>query len=173
MKWKIFLLAAVTGLLAACGDPYMASDTGTVRVTRATARAFTYQYPNSTNEVWSYYSPNVVILNDWELAGWSPMDESDYVVRFNMDGEDYYAWYDSEGNWIGTAYVVRDYTRLPVAINTSLHNLYPTYTITTVNREFHNSGTYYEVTMKNDKNKVVLLVDDNGNVVRQKIKTDY
>jgi len=173
MKWKIILLAAAASLLVSCGETYQATDTGTITVSRPVYRSFTSQYPNSTNVVWSYYDPNVVILNDWDLGGWTVADQSDYAVRFNMDGEDYYAWYDSDGTWIGTAYVVRDYTRLPVMVNTSVHNLYPTYTISSVNREYYGSTTAYEITLKSDKSKVVMLVDDNGNVIKQKVKTDY
>jgi hypothetical protein len=173
MKWRIFLLAAVTGLLAACSETtYQATDTGTIAVPRTAHRAFVAEYPDATNVVWSYYNPNVVIVNDWELTGWTVLDTEDYAVRFNMDGEDYYAWYDSDGAWIGTAYVVKDYTRLPVMVNTSVRNLYPTYTISSVNREFYIDRSVYEVTLKNDKSKVVLLVDDYGNVLKTKVKTD-
>src|SRR5258705_13403062 len=117
-------------------------------VSRPVYRSFITQYPNSTNVVWSNYDPNVVILNDWELAGWQIADQSDYAVRFNMDGQDYYAWYDSDGNWIGTAYVVRDYTRLPVTVNTYVHNMYPSYTINSVNREYYGTTSAYEVVLK-------------------------
>ncbi len=172
MKWKVFFLAAVTVLLAACGETYQATDTGTVTVSRSANRAFVAQYPNGTNVVWSYYDPNVIILDDWELAGWTTPDVSDYVVRFNMDEEDYYAWYDSDGTWIGTAYVIRDHTRLPVSINNSIHALYPSYTMTKVNREFYADRSVYEVTLKNDTNKVVLLVDDYGNVLKTKVKVN-
>jgi len=172
MKWKIFLLAAVTGLLSACSETYQATDTGTIMVSRTAHNAFVTQYPTGTNVVWSYYDPNVVIVNDWELAGWTVLDAEDYAVRFTMDDEDYYAWYDSDGNWIGTAYVVTDYSRLPAMVNSSIRNLYPAYTISSVNREFYADKTAYEITLKNDKEKVVLLVDDNGNILKQKVKVN-
>lgn len=173
MKWKVFLLAAITGLLAACGETYQATDTGgTIAVSRPVYRTFVTQYPNGTNVVWSYYDPNTVILNDWELAGWTQPTVEDYAVRFDMDGEVYYAWYDSDGTWIGTAYVVEDHTRLPVSIHSSIRSLYPSYTFSKVNREFYGDTAVYEVTLKNDKSKVVLLVDDYGNIVKSKVKTD-
>jgi hypothetical protein len=172
MKWRLLILAAVTGLLSACGETYQATDTGTIPVSRTAYRAFVTEYPNATNVVWGYYDPAIIIVNEWELTGWTVLDTDDYAVRFDMDGEDYYAWYDSDGTWIGTAYVVKDYTRLPVMVNTSIRNLYPTYTISSVNREFYIDRSVYEVTLKNDKSKVVLLVDDYGNVLKSKIKTE-
>ncbi len=173
MKWKVFVMAAaITGLLTACSETYQATDTGNITVSRPVYRSFTTQYPTGTNVVWSYYDPNVVILNDWELGGWTVADAEEYAVRFNMDGEDYYAWYDSDGNWIGTAYVVRDYSKLPVVVNSYIHDAYPAYTISSVNREYYKDIAAYEVTLKSDKTKVVLLVDDNGNILKQKVKTD-
>ena len=44
------------------------------------------------------------------IAGWTVIDADDYVVQFDMDNEKYYAWYDTNGEWIGTAYVVNDFT---------------------------------------------------------------
>ena len=112
MKLKTFIAVAVIALFTACSSTYSATDTGVVISTDA-SRAFDLQYPTATNVVWSSYDPNVVILNDWELAGWTVIDADDYVVQFDMDNEKYYAWYDKNGEWIGTAYVVNDFTTLP------------------------------------------------------------
>ena len=43
---------------------------------------------------------------------WTVIDAGDYVVQFDMDNEKYYPWYDTNGGWIGTAYVVNDFTTL-------------------------------------------------------------
>lgn len=31
-----------------------------------------------------------------------------FVLAFDMDGEKYYAWYESGGTWVGIAYVIND-----------------------------------------------------------------
>src|ERR1700741_788758 len=168
MKLKTFLAMAAITIFVACGAPYRATDT-TPGGPDATQRTFLVQYPNSTNIVWANYDPNVVILNEWELTGWQTMDESDYVVRFEMDNEKYYAWYDSDGTWIGTAYVVNDFSALPYPVSSTVTTLYPGYTITNVNREFHKDKSLYEVVVKkSDDTKIVLLVDSDGNVIRKK-----
>jgi hypothetical protein len=170
MKMKTFLAAAATVFVLSCGTPYRATD-ASIGVPESTQRVFFDQYPNSTDIVWSTYDPNVVILNEWELTGWQIMDESDYVVRFTDDGDQYYAWYDSNGDWIGTARVVRDYSLLPATFNSSYVTIYPGYTITSAHREYYKDKEMYEVVLKdsNDK-KVVLLVDSNGNIVKTKVK---
>lgn len=170
MKLKqVFALAALS-LFAACGTPYRATDTPTFVVSTDAQAAFVRQYPSGTNVVWSSYDPNNTVVYDWELAGWSRMDPSDYVVRFDMDNENYYAWYDSDGTWVGTAYVVRDYSKLPSSINTAITAQYPSYTITSVNREYYKDRNLYEVVLKKDESKVVLLVDNDGNIVKYKVK---
>jgi hypothetical protein len=162
-------VAAVVSL-AACETTYQATDTGIITVSDNTRRAFIDQYPNSSNVAWSYYDPNVVVINEWELTGWETLDQSDYVVRFDMDNENYYAWYDSDGNWIGTAYVVKDFNTLPSLVSTSVRNKYPMHTITGVNREYYSDRMLYEIVVKKDDQKVVMLVDANGNIVKEKIK---
>ena len=113
MKLKTFIAVGAVALLTACGTPYRATDSDTFVVSTTAQDAFVAQYPTSSNVVWSAYDANNVIVYDWDLAGWTTMDASDYVVRFDMDGENYYAWYDNDGTWVGTAYVVKDYTKLP------------------------------------------------------------
>jgi hypothetical protein len=170
MKLKTFLAAAAAVFMIACGTPYRATD-ATIGVPESTQRAFLDQYPNSTGIVWSNYDPNVIVLNDWEMTGWQLMDESDYVVRFTDGGEQYYAWYDENGDWVGTAQVVRDYAILPDAYKTSVITVYPGYTTSTVHRVYYKDRNLYEVVIKNpNDSKVVLLVDSNGNIVKTKVK---
>ena len=171
MKLKPFLTVAALAIFAACETTYNATDTGVVVVPETTQRAFVVQYPNSSNAAWSRYNADLVILNDWEISGWALADERDYVVQFDNEGEKYYAWYDSDGTWIGTAYVVRDYSRLPVVVTATLAREYPYYQISSVNREFYKDRAAYEIVMKRDDGtKVVMLVDNNGTILKYKTK---
>lgn len=171
MKIKTLIAVAAIGLLTACGTPYRATDTTVVVAPDGTQRAFITQYPSSSNVVWSRYDPSVVVVNDWDLAGWQVLDANDYAVRFNMDGEDYYAWYDSDGNWVGTAYVINDYSRLPVLVNNMLVRDYNGYTISSAHREYYKDRNAYEIVMKrSDGSKTILLVDADGNVLKSKVK---
>lgn len=171
MKMKAFLAVAAIVGFTACETSYQATDTTTFVVPDAVRMDFETQYPNVANVNWTSYDPNVVIINDWDLAGWRVLDQGDYAVRFNMDGEDYYAWYDSDGTWIGTAYVVRDYATLPSAVSTTLRTQFPAYSISSVNREFHKDRSVYEVVLKNNTDgKVIALVDANGTIIKQKTK---
>jgi hypothetical protein len=169
MKLKSFLALAVITFFTACSSTYRSTDTGIVISTDA-SRAFELQYPSATNVVWSSYDPNVVILNDWDMAGWTVIDADDYVVRFDMDNEKYYAWYDRNGEWVGTAYVVNDYTTLPDMIRSTINTKYPGYTISSVNKEFHKDRVAYEIVLKDGDTKQVVLMDLNGVVLKSKMK---
>ena len=178
MKLRTLIAVAVIAALAACSPPYKATDTAgttttstTVVVPTGTQTAFTTQYPNAANVVWSKYDTQVMVPIDWELAGWTTMDANDYLVRFDLDGENYYSWYDSDGNWIGSAYVVKDHSKLPAPVNTTLATKYAGYTIENVNREFQKDRMAYEVEIKKDASKIKLLVDADGNVIKEKVKS--
>lgn len=170
MKLKTFIAVAVIGLFTACSSTYRATDSGVVISTDAT-RAFELQYPSATNVVWSSYDPNVVVLNDWDLAGWTVIDADDYVVQFDMDNEKYYAWYDTNGDWIGSAIVVSDYTKLPNTVRDAINTKYPGYMISSVNKEFHKDRVAYEVVLKDGDTKQVALIDLNGVVLKSKMKS--
>jgi uncharacterized membrane protein YkoI len=167
MKLKILVLAASLAVLASCGPSYKATDQYAVVIPAGTQTAFTTQYPTASTVVWSRYDVATLPI-DWELAGWPTMDQNDYVVSFNMDNDKYYAWYDSDGNWIGTAYVVIDYKSLPSVVNSTINSQFSGYTITGVNKEFQKDRMVYEVRLQNGDNKVKMLIDANGNIIKQK-----
>ena len=169
MKLKTLIAVAVITLFTACSSTYRATDTGVVISTDA-SRAFDLQYPTATNVVWSSYDPNIMILNDWDLAGWTVIDADDYVAQFDMDNEKYYAWYDTNGEWIGTAYVVNDFTTLPAMVRSTIDTKYPGYSISKVNKEFHKDRIAYEIVLKDGDTKQVALIDLNGVVLKSKIK---
>jgi uncharacterized membrane protein YkoI len=169
MKLRDFMIVAATVAFAACGSPYRATDTTVVVAPSGVQTAFTTQYPTASNVVWTNYDVAVVPI-DLELAGWTAMDEGDYLVRFDMDNDNYYAWYDENGNWIGTAYAVKDYSTMPAAVTNVVNTQFSGYTITSVNREFQKDRVVYEVELKGSDNRIKMLVDGSGNIIKQKTK---
>jgi len=92
------------------------------------------------------------------------------VVEFTQDGEYYYTWYHDSGNWVGSAYTLKDLSATPPAITGTIRNKYPYYIINTVTKEFKNNTITYEVELKNTESKVKLLMDENGNILKEKSK---
>jgi putative PepSY-like beta-lactamase-inhibitor len=169
MKLKILVLLAGLALMVSCGPSYKVTTSNGIQVPAGTVTVFTTQYPTASNVVWSAYDVNAVPI-DWELTGWPELTTDDYVVRFNMDNSDYYAWYDNTGAWIGTAMIINDYKSLPASINTMLSRDYSGYSITSVKKEMKKDNMAYELQMTNGTSKIKLLVDQNGNVIKKKEK---
>lgn len=174
------MLAAGMAVLASCGPSYRTTDQPAVtkpavgqtavgiEVPATIQKAFVTQYPNATTVVWTNYDATTVVPIDIELTGWPAMDKSDYVVSYTMNNDKYYTWYDVNGDWIGTAYVVNDFKSLPPAISTMLNDKYAGYSIVTVNKEMQKDRMAYEIQLKNGDSKAKVLVDENGNIIKQK-----
>lgn len=142
----------------------------TVTVPEGTRTAFTTQYPTATNVVWANYDTQAELPIDWEMTGWTALDANDYLVRFDMDNENYYAWYDSDGNWVGSAYAMKDVTQLPEAVSKVINEKYAGYTVKSVNREFQKDKMAYEVELTKTDGKAKVLVDSNGTIIKEKTK---
>jgi hypothetical protein len=173
MKLKIISLVAAAGLfLASCSTTYNSTSDNAaynVNVPTGVRSSFAIAYPDATNVVWNAYDVNTVPI-DWELTGWNTLGSDAYAVTFNMGPDQYYGWYDTNGNLIGTAVVVSDYTKMPYAVTNMIHDKYTGYNIDWVGREIVGSKTNYEVKLSQGDNKVKLLVDSNGNVLKEKAK---
>lgn len=173
MKRKFLSLVAAAGILfSSCGTTYQStSDNAAYNVTVPTniRSNFTIAYPDATAVVWNAYDVNTVPI-DWELSGWNALGSDAYAVTFNMGSDQYYAWYDANGNLVGTTTVVSDYSKMPYAISTMLNDKYNGYTIDKVDREISGSKTNYEINLSQGDNKIKLLVDSNGNVLKEKMK---
>jgi hypothetical protein len=173
MKLKIMSLVAAAGLfVASCTTSYNTTTDNAaynVNVPTGIRSGFTVAYPDATNVVWNSYDINTVPI-DWELSGWNALDAADYTVSFNMGDNQYYSFYDSDGNLVGTTYAVTDYTKVPYAVTSMLKDKYKDYTIDRVDTEIVGSKTAYEVKLTQGDNKIKLLVDANGNVLKEKMK---
>ncbi|HEY0678989.1 MAG TPA: PepSY-like domain-containing protein [Chitinophagaceae bacterium] len=176
MKYRFFNAVVAAALVfAACGTPQdttlSTSSSNPAYSTPANLQtAFVAQYPNATNVAWTAFDATVVPI-DWEMTGWATLDAADHAVAFDLDGQRYYAWYDGDGTWVGSTYVVSDYTKLPAAVQSVINTKYSGYTIQKVHQEMWKDKMAYEIKLKKtDDDKVKLLVDSEGNILKEKLK---
>ncbi len=184
MQLKNVIVIAMTSVLViSCGenstkadsnDTLTTSDVTTVEsspvhsdviVPEPIKTSFQSKYPAVSNEVWSRYEP--IETFDWEWAGWPVLDTSDYMVRFNQDGSEYWVWYDAD-EWVGTISPVTDFAGLPSAVNKTIQSTFPDYTIVSVDKESDNDRTAYEVELEKGNEKVKALIGENGTVYKKK-----
>jgi hypothetical protein len=127
---------------------------------------FQRDYPQATQVTWNRYVtvPDII---DWEFSGWPTWDTSYYVVSFYDDGYNNWLVYDPSGEWRYsiTSMGVSD---LPSSVNTVLKRQYPDYTITSVNKENDKDRSAYEITLEKGSDKVKVLIDEQGNVMKKK-----
>ena len=57
---------------------------------------------------------------------------------------------------------------LPYAVNTLFQDKYKDYTIESAQREMWGTQTAYEVKLKNSDSNMKLLIDSQGNILKQK-----
>lgn len=169
MKLRMMGLLAFVAILASCGSSHKASSTSTnaaYNVPVGIQGTFTTQYPTATNVIWSPYDANTVPI-DWDVTDWAVLTPKDYTASFDMNGNRYYAWYDANGNWIGSTYIVTP-NYFPQSLNNTIATRYSGYSIDKVNRVIWKDHNAYLVKLKNGDSKVKLLVDENGNVIKEK-----
>lgn len=177
MKGKILSLAALSIVLLSCGSQQTTTSTTSTTAHEALATvpsgiqtSFIAQYPNAKNVVWAPFE-QVTVPIDLEMSGWNTIDAGDYVARFDMDGLKYYAWYDANGEWIGTAYSVSDVSALPQAVRNVLNTKYSSYSVVSIQREEEKDQKAYEIKLKRtDDDKIKLLIDENGAILKEKLK---
>ena len=150
-------------------QPGIDTSAATVQPPAILETAFNKQYPGATNVVWSNYDSLAAIPIDMRLTGWKKMDAEDYMVTFNYKDQNYYAWYDNSGKWVGSAYTMEDFTKMPAAVHTAVKNAikkrYNDYNISQVNREFRaGNKSAYEVELTRDDDKVKMLVNADGKI---------
>jgi hypothetical protein len=188
MQVKNWMLAtAVTAVLASCGEAGSSSDnpdstsststtketkmTRAVEVPEATRTAFEAKYPQAADVTWVYHQPEEVPSIEWEWKSWK-VDSDDMVAKFKMNEEDYWVWYDEDGNWIGTVAEMSDHASLPAAVNNAIRKEFPGYKIVSVDKENDKDRTAYEVQMEKGEDKMKALIAENGEVMKKKGKVD-
>jgi len=149
--------------------PAKDSSSANTAAPAAVESVFTKQYAGATNIVWSAYDSLAATPIDLRLTGWKKMDAEDHMVKFDYKDENYYAWYDNSGKWVGSAYTMKDLTKLPPAVNTAVNNAiksrYKEYNVSQVNREMQTGKKpVYEVELKKDDSKVRMLVTTEGKI---------
>ncbi|MER3471973.1 MAG: hypothetical protein C4330_11810 [Chitinophagaceae bacterium] len=173
MKLIIFAFAAITSMLFACSSSYKTISTSNNAAYNAPApikTTFTTQYPTAANVVWAPYDVTTVPI-DWELIGWPALTSNDYMVTYNVGPDRFYSWYDANGNWIGSTYALQNNSILPSAVMNTVNAQFGGYTIDKVDKEMWKNQTAYELKMSQGDTKLKVLIDQNGNVLKQKTKS--
>ncbi|TMI65798.1 MAG: hypothetical protein E6H07_07785 [Bacteroidetes bacterium] len=141
-------------------------STTTVVVPEKTKKSFETKYPKASNTVWTTYQPIDAI--EWTWYEWPSMDTSDYMVTYNLDGSNYWTWYDDQGEWIRTVTNISDFTTLPAAVTKTLNSQFDGFTIKNVDKENDKNTKAYEIDLEKGTDKMKVLVSESGMVMKKK-----
>jgi hypothetical protein len=144
----------------------------TAQPPEAVRTSFEAKYPQAANVSWNYHEPSVNSSIDWEWSGWPQIGSDDYYASFNANNEDYWVWYDQDGNWIGTVSEVSDHASLPKAVNNTIRSEFAGYTIEAVDKENDKNKVAYEVDLVKGEDKLTALIAENGKVMKKKGKVN-
>jgi hypothetical protein len=170
MKLKLISLIVAVSVLVSCGTTYKSTSNNAaynVTVPSGIQANFAAQYPDATNIVWNSYDAASVPV-DWSMTDWATLGADDFTVTFNVGNNQYYGWYDANGQLVASAYAINDYSMLPYAVNSLLQDKYKDYAIESAQREMWGTQTAYEIKLKNADNNIKLLIDSQGNILKQK-----
>ncbi len=143
----------------------------TVEVTPKIKTSFTEKYPKAADVQWTSYEDMQPLRYDidWELAGWPQPDTSYYTAYYIIDTIPYWSWYNKEGDWVATVTPVNT-SGLPDAVNNVLQSQFAGYTIVSATKENDKNRAAYEIKMEKGEDKMKLLIDEKGNIMKKKGK---
>jgi hypothetical protein len=143
MKTSILILSAVLLLsFTACGQ----SDN---KVPEAVKSSFSQKFSNATNVKWDKENDN-----EWE-------------AEFKMDGIKYSANFDNSGAWSETEYQI-SISDIPEAVKTTLNKESAGSKIEVSEVSETKDGKVYEFIISKGENKMELVIDNAGNIVKKK-----
>jgi hypothetical protein len=185
-KWVLVSGVIAAALWTSCNEAGSSKDnpdstnvtskesrtTKTVEVPAATRTSFEAKYPQASDVTWNYHEPVIEAPIEWEWTSWPAPDTNDYVANFKVNEDDYWVWYDDSGDWIGTVSEVNDNSSLPSPVNDVIKTQFADYKITSIDKENDKNRTAYEIKLEKGEDKMKLLIDQNGQVLKKKGKID-
>ncbi len=122
--------------------------------------SFKKKYPKILETQWFEYTP----VESDEM----PMDNTYYYANFKDNGDDITSWFNNMGEWVKTSTVIPGDSRLPAAVNKTLHAQYADYKIEEIKKENDKNIEMYKIKMNKGDDKVKLKILPNGEIYKLK-----
>ena len=98
---------------------------------------------------------------------WGRENAKEWEAEFKMDGKNYSANYDNNGNWMETEYRVSE-KELPSAVKSTLSSKYANSKILVAEISKTKDGKVYEILLKTNGEKSEIVLTPNGKILKQK-----
>ncbi len=189
---KVFLFGGICSVgLWACNDTPEATDTestvttstmnestaevdntsvdmDTAMVPTTVRSSFTTKYSDANNTRWSRYKPEDDGYRDTYQE--EQLDTSVFQVDYRYKDNDYRAWYDTQGQWIGTMYYI-PVEQVPTDVKSAVEKAYSGYNIVKVGEEEYKGGKKYDIKLEKGDEKIKIHVTSSGEILKYKEKS--
>ncbi len=102
---------------------------------------------------------------------WGQESTTEWGAEFKMDGKDYSANFDNEGNWKETEYAINK-TDIPVAVKTVLNSQYKAYDIEEAELSEKAGSKMFEFHLKHGDTRIEVAISPDGKVVKKESKEE-
>jgi len=142
VKFTLLPLLLLSFTFASCGKKEK------VEVPEKVKTAFTQKFPEATD------------------AEWDKEKDTEWEAEFKMSGKEYSANFSTDGQWLETEYEIT-VREIPANIKTNIDSSFTGYTIKKAELSEKTTGKVYEIKVEKAENKVELVYDSNGTLVKQ------
>lgn len=97
---------------------------------------------------------------------WDRENQKEWEAEFKMDGKSYAANYSNQGEWMETEYHV-ELSELPDSVKSAL-DTFKNYKVKASEVSETNAGKNFEFILKNNEEKLELVIDGSGKILEQK-----
>jgi len=102
---------------------------------------------------------------DAKKIKWDKENDNEWEAEFKMDGKEYSANFDMEGNWMETEYEI-DKSEIPADVKATLDTQFADYKIKEAEISETANGKVYEFEVKKGKSEAEVVIDCDGKMVK-------
>ncbi len=103
---------------------------------------------------------------DAKNVKWSKENDEEWEAEFKLDGKEYSANFDTDGNWLETEYEINE-SDIPESVRTSINNEFAGFKIKESEISETKDGKFYEFELNKDGDRFEVSVDLTGKIVKK------
>jgi len=115
--------------------------------------AFEQKFPHATN------------------ISWDKENATEWEAEFKMDGKEYSANFDANGNWKETEYEISK-SEIPAAVKATLDKDFKGYKIEEAEISETSAGTVYEFQLEKGNTEMEVAISPNGKLIKKEAKEE-
>lgn len=108
---------------------------------------------------------------DATKVSWDKENATEWEAEFKMDGKEYSANFDTDGNWKETEYEISK-SDIPSSVKSTLDKDFEAYKIEEAEISETSDGKVYEFELENGENDIEVAISPEGKVIKKEAKEE-